>query len=118
MNILAAENIEAEFVQWLRREGFDVAWVVESNPGASDEWVIATANESGRILITSDRDFGEQVFRLGRQVTGVLFLRLPEGSVSMRLSLFIAAWPQVSKVVSGHFVVLAEFKYRVRPLPD
>ncbi len=34
------------------------------------------ANQSGALLVTADRDFGELVFRLGRIHAGVVLIRL------------------------------------------
>ena len=42
--------------------GHDVLSARETAPRASDEALLALANEEGRVLITEDKDFGELVF--------------------------------------------------------
>jgi predicted nuclease of predicted toxin-antitoxin system len=38
--------------------------------------VLELANSDGRVLVTTDKDFGELVFRLRRVAFGVLLVRL------------------------------------------
>jgi hypothetical protein len=63
---VADENVESVIVQRLRDDGHDVIWIAESDPGTSDDSVLALAEDEARLLITSDTDFGELVYRQGR----------------------------------------------------
>ncbi|MBW2039404.1 MAG: DUF5615 family PIN-like protein [Deltaproteobacteria bacterium] len=76
MKFLADENIEREIVNCLREEGHVVFYVAEMEPGISDEAVLNLANKEKAILMTSDKDFGELVFRLNRIHQGVVLVRL------------------------------------------
>ncbi len=49
----------------LIEEGHDVRSVLDANPKATDQEVLALAMEDGRILITEDKDFGELAFVRG-----------------------------------------------------
>jgi predicted nuclease of predicted toxin-antitoxin system len=60
--LIVNENFPAPATQLLRANGIDVLSVQEIMPGASDEAVLAKAIETGRWLITFDRDYGELVF--------------------------------------------------------
>lgn len=73
---IADENIDAPIIARLRADGLDILSVGELDPGIDDDRVLEIANQQSRILITSDRDFGELVFRLGRSAAGILLLRL------------------------------------------
>jgi hypothetical protein len=78
---LANENAPREAVLAARAAGFDVAWMVELQPGANDETVLSLAQQDNRVLITFDKDFGELVFHRGVSGShGVILLRprLPE----------------------------------------
>lgn len=70
---LANENAPREAVLAARAAGFDVTWMVELQPGAGDEIVLALAQQEQRVLITFDKDFGELVFRHGAQVRPASF---------------------------------------------
>jgi hypothetical protein len=92
MRIIANENVAATVIAELRRRGHDVNWVKESNPGTSDESVLATAQSEQRLVLTYDKDFGELAFRYGLPATcGVLLGRGPRFAVSRRWIGSIAA---------------------------
>lgn len=49
--------------RWLREQGHEVFSVFEEARGMEDDEVIGKAYAENRILITNDKDFGEQVYR-------------------------------------------------------
>lgn len=65
MKFLADENFLGPAVEALREEGFDVVWVLEDLPGATDEEVLNQSVAHGRTLLTFDKDFGYLAFRKG-----------------------------------------------------
>jgi len=80
-------------------DGHDVVWIAESEPGITDDRVLAIAEEQSRVLITGDTDFGELVFRQGRANAGVLLLRLAGLAPDRKASI-------ISEVVSKHLPAL------------
>jgi predicted nuclease of predicted toxin-antitoxin system len=81
LTLLANENIPRMLVSQLRQRGHDVRWVWEEQRGISDPQVLAEAMEQVRILLTADKDFGELVFRQGKQAScGVILIRLASRS--------------------------------------
>ena len=63
MNFVADESVDFPVIQILRQQGFNVLCVSEEFPSKDDEYVLEMANSTGRLLITSDKDFGELVYR-------------------------------------------------------
>lgn len=76
MILLADENIDRPIVERLRQEGYNVLYVAEMAPGISDVDVLDMARKENAILLTSDTDFGELVFRQKRISSGVVLFRL------------------------------------------
>jgi hypothetical protein len=66
MNLVADEGIDREIVDRLRQGGHRVSYVAEMEPGLSDDEVLTLASREASLLLTSDRDFGELVFRQHR----------------------------------------------------
>ncbi len=64
--------------RWLRQQGHDVFSVFEEARGTSDEDVLRKAHLENRILITNDKDFGDEVYRLKRPHRGIVLLRLDD----------------------------------------
>ena len=63
-------------VERLRQNGHEVVYVAELSPSVPDEAVLRQANARRDILVTTDKDFGELVFRQGLVHSGVVLLRL------------------------------------------
>lgn len=74
MKFLEDENLDSQIVERLRLDGHIVWYVIEMEPGISDDDVLNLANSEGAILLTFDKDFGELVFRLGRIAAGVILI--------------------------------------------
>jgi predicted nuclease of predicted toxin-antitoxin system len=82
MKFLADEGIDRSIVDCLRRQGYDVFYVIEETRSLDDDILLDIAAEENRILITRDKDFGELVFRLQKAHAGVILIRL-EGYTTM-----------------------------------
>jgi hypothetical protein len=63
MNLVADEGIDKAIVDLLRTAGFSVRYFAEFGSGATDQAVLAAANDAQSLLLTSDKDFGELIFR-------------------------------------------------------
>ena len=76
MNFLADENVDSEIVDRLRKDGHQVWYVAEMDPGISDEAVLELANKGDALILTADKDFGELIYRQRRISQGVILIRL------------------------------------------
>jgi predicted nuclease of predicted toxin-antitoxin system len=50
--------------------------VAEMDPGTPDETILKIANQNNTLLLTTDKDYGELIFRQNRISAGVLLIRL------------------------------------------
>ena len=76
MNWIADESVDRQIVERLRMENHSVFYVAEMTPSISDEKVLSIADKESTPLITSDKDFGELVFRQNIVSSGVVLIRL------------------------------------------
>ncbi len=115
---LADENVALSNVVLLRDVGHDVAAVREDTAGASDPDVLARAVHEGRILLTSDRDYGELIFRfLHPAPPGVVYFRF-----STERSVELAAWvlrrlAEETRPLDGWYTTVRDQTTRRRRLP-
>lgn len=73
---LANENFPKPSVELLRSKGFVVRSIQEETPGISDAQVVQFALQENFIILTFDRDYGELIFRYGKQKQpGVIYFR-------------------------------------------
>ncbi len=117
MRILVDENVPRDLVVWLRMTGHDVLLASEIKAGADDiEWA-ACAEQEQRVLLTSDKDFGELVFRDRLTTHGIVLLRLDHLPVPEILARLQSVWSVLEANPAGCFIVSTESKVRVRHLP-
>ena len=48
MKVVADEGVDKPIVDALRTAGFDVLYILETNQGADDEFILSLANESNQ----------------------------------------------------------------------
>jgi predicted nuclease of predicted toxin-antitoxin system len=117
MRLLADENVAGEVVVALRSAGHDVAWIATDAPGASDRTVLLHASSEDRIVITTDKDFGELAFRERLPVsTGVILLRVQASNATAMARIIMAVMQGRADWV-GHFSVVENHRVRMTPLP-
>ena len=71
LSFVADENVESDVVVALRGLGHDVVDVAHSSPGAADDSLLESARSRNAILITSDKDFGDLVYRQRKMTAAV-----------------------------------------------
>ena len=70
---------------WLKNQNNEVFSVFEDWRAASDFEIIEKCQNEKYILITSDKDFGEMVFRSRKPHNGIIFLRCDPNSFKKRI---------------------------------
>jgi predicted nuclease of predicted toxin-antitoxin system len=116
LKFLGDENLDWQIVERLRLDGHEVLYVVEMEPGIPDDEVLNLANNEGAILLTSDKDFGELVFRLRRIAAGVVLIRLFGLSPNDRAEIIANAINQHTDELLGAFTVISSKNIRIRKM--
>lgn len=117
MNLVADESVDRPIVERLRQDGHIVVYIAEMQPGLSDDSVLQEAHQGNALLLTSDKDFGELVFRLGRATCGVLLIRLAGLSASEKAITVANAVHDHAAELGGKFSVVSPASVRIRTLP-
>jgi len=74
--LLTDENIDAEVVDFLRREGFDVLDIKENRWfSLPDKSILEVATKENRATVSQDSDFGTLVFKDELPFIGIIYLR-------------------------------------------
>jgi len=114
LNFLCDEGVERHIVAVLREAGNQVAYVAEIDPSISDAEVLRRAAASEAVLITSDKDFGELVYRQGRAHSGIVLVRLHGLDPARKAAVVAAAIEQHGASLPGAFCVVEEDRLRIR----
>lgn len=112
MRFLTDENIGPTVELWLREQGHDVFSIFESARGLTDEAVLTLAFSENRILITSDKDFGEKIFRERWPHRGVILLRLRDERAAVKMMVLQRLLSQYPHLMAEQFLVASETRVR------
>ncbi len=116
MQFVADENIDETIITTLRELQIDVSSISEIMPGCSDLEVLSFANKNNSFLITSDKDFGEIIFRQQKLLKGVILLRLHGLPINEKIRIvknfFINHLNSLNE--TNIFVVVTENNTRIR----
>ncbi|MCK9304175.1 MAG: DUF5615 family PIN-like protein [Bacteroidales bacterium] len=112
MRFIVDECTGPSVAAWLRDQNYDVFSVFEDSRGMNDDDIIKKAYEENWILITNDKDFGEQVYRDGRLHKGVILLRLKDEAASSKIFVLSQLLQNHKKKVADTFVIATENQVR------
>jgi hypothetical protein len=117
LEILADENVRRDLINTLRAAGHDVVWIADVDKSAPDEDVFDRAVSENRLLLTSDLDFSDMVYRQQRAgLRGLIQIRIDIPDAGAFLSSIMESWALVQSF-EGVTTVLEPGKIRQRPLP-
>ncbi len=113
MKFLVDECVGSSVANWLKQKSFDAVSIYDNFRGISDDVVLDKALSENRILITSDKDFGEMIFKNKKLHCGVLLLRLSNERPSNKISVLENILKDYAQDLPGNFVVATEQAIRV-----
>ena len=85
--------------EWLRNNGHDVVDIRTLGPDPGDRALLERAELENRVLVTTDKDFGELIYLHGILHSGLI--RLPDVRMAQRIAL-------VEEVITHHGQALEE----------
>lgn len=119
MKFLVDEALQDAVAHRLEEAGHDAAHVrLRGLAGHTDDEVMALAVDEGRVLITTDTDFGTILALSGAAGPNVLLLRGTGDTVEERVGAVLDVLPRVEyELNEGALIVIEAERYRVRYLP-
>ena len=113
MNFLLDVNASGAVASWLIQLGHGVFEVGQKDPRMSDNEILSWAVRESRIIVTTDNDFEEMIWRQGKPHCGIL--RLENLPRSERIALLQDVLDCHSlDLESGAIVIALSSKIRVR----
>lgn len=112
MRFLVDENAGPSVAGWLRRQGHEVFSAYEAARGVDDEQILQKAFVEHWIIITSDKDFGEKIYREQWPHRGVVLLRLDDERAANKTAVIQRLLENYSDRLADTFVVVTESRVR------
>jgi len=86
MRFLVDECTGPSVAEWLEAQGYEVFSVYDTARGMDDNVIVQKAFEENWILVTNDKDFGDQIYREHKSHHGVVLLRLDNERAKTKLA--------------------------------
>jgi predicted nuclease of predicted toxin-antitoxin system len=112
MRFLVDECTGPVVAAWLQAQGHEVFSVYDSARGMDDNDIVQKALEENWILITNDKDFGDQIYREHKAHHGVILLRLDDERAKIKISVLEKLLHSYADRLPEQFVVVTEEKVR------
>jgi predicted nuclease of predicted toxin-antitoxin system len=116
VKFLADAHISRSMVAMVRELGHDCLDSAAIPPRMPDVDVLRMAAGDQRIVVTSDKDFGELVFVHGIACPGVVLIRVTLADEKDRVAHVRRVWPTVLSRLPGSFVTITASGLRARPI--
>ena len=116
MKFLADAHISVEMVAMIRDLGNDCVDASAIPPRMPDVDVLQMADIDGRVVVTSDKDFGELVFVHHIACPGIVLNRIALSDEADRVAYLRSVWPAVMSRLPGSFVTVSVGRIRARPI--
>lgn len=113
MRFLVDESTGPAVAEWLTTNGHEVFSVYESARGMHDDDIVRRAFDENWILITNDKDFGEQVYRERKPHHGIILLRLAVERAKSKIEILQRLLKSYAENLSEQFVVVTEKSVRI-----
>jgi predicted nuclease of predicted toxin-antitoxin system len=118
MKIVTDQDVYGLTIKKLKEWGHEVVTAKELGlHKSSDEDILKAARESGRLLITRDKDFGTLLFLKEKESGGVILLRTrPKQIEKVHRELQRLFQEQSENILKTSFCVVEPMRYRIRHL--
>lgn len=112
MRFLVDECTGPAVAEWLQSQGHEVFSVYDSARGMDDDDIVQKAFEENWILITNDKDFGDQIYRERKPHHGIVLLRLDDERAKVKIHVLAQLLASYADRLPDQFVVATEEKVR------
>ena len=91
----------------------DVISIHPDYRGMDDRDILRWANSENRILVTSDKDYGELVFREGEPHKGIILFRVGDQTPHYKVEVLRFLTYFLSSLLEDSFTVVSDSKIRI-----
>lgn len=112
MRFMVDENTGPGVAHWLKQQGYEVFSVYNEARGMSDDDIIQKASLENWIIVTSDKDFGEKVYRDKRTHRGIVLLRLRDERVQNKIFILEQLLNNYAAQLPDNFTVVTTNRVR------
>jgi predicted nuclease of predicted toxin-antitoxin system len=114
IKFLLDECVESSLAHWLREKKFDVLYLNEVAARFNDTQILEIAHQENRVLVTSDKDFGDIVFLYKKPHNGVILLRFKYSTaLKLKIYVFEKLLREYGAIIESSFIIVMETNIRI-----
>ena len=113
MRFLVDECVGTSVAEYLKSNKHTAFSVFEEFRGASDDELLQKCYSENYILITSDKDFGELIFKNQKKHKGIILLRCNPNTFKQKITILSKLLLNYSEKLENNFVVVSNENVRV-----
>jgi predicted nuclease of predicted toxin-antitoxin system len=113
MRFIVDECTGSNVAEFLKQDGHEVISVFDDLRGVTDDFLLEKCFAENYILITSDKDFGEMVFRLNQNHKGIILIRCTPNNFQTRIIVLSKLLKNYMPNIENNFVVVTNTKVRI-----
>ena len=113
MRFLVDEWVGTTVSDFLKSKNHFVISVFDELRGASDDELLSKSNLENYILITSDKDFGEMVFKNQKPHKGIILIRCQPNNFNQKIIVLTKLLQNYSEKLENNFVVVTNENVRI-----
>lgn len=113
MRFLVDECVGTTVATFLKLNNHTVFSVFEESRGASDDELLAKSYAENYILITSDKDFGEMIFKNKKLHKGIILIRCAPNNFKQKIVVLTKLLSNYPDKLENNFVVVTNENVRI-----
>jgi predicted nuclease of predicted toxin-antitoxin system len=113
MRFLVDECVGTSVSVFLKSENHVVFCVFDEFRSATDEQLLQKCFDENYILITSDKDFGEMIYKNKKEHKGILLLRCTPNNFKQKIIVLTKLFLNYADKLESNFVVVSNENVRI-----
>ncbi|WP_395043066.1 DUF5615 family PIN-like protein [Flavobacterium sp.] len=113
MRFLVDECVGTTVSEFLKSTNHIVISVFDELRGSTDDELLFKSNTENYILITSDKDFGEMVFKNQKPHNGIILIRCKPNNFKQKILVLTKLLQNYSAKLENNFVVVTNENVRI-----
>lgn len=113
LKFIVDECVGMHVAKWLESNKYNAISISSIMPGAKDSIILDKAFAENRIIITSDKDFGELVFNKKISHVGIILLRLQNESSKNKIKVLENLLNNYLDQISYNFIVVSDSNVKI-----
>lgn len=113
MKFIIDECVGTSMSDFLKNEGYDVCCVFSDYRGISDTFILDYALKNNFIIVTSDKDFGEMIFKYKKKHCGVILIRCIPNTFIKRIDVMKKLLTYFENKINNNFIVVTNNSVRI-----